>query len=125
MRASGRVQGWHLKGRRLQDWRLQDPHCRPTCMCGGAALLAAAALTHAAPALVASPPVQCSNLHPLPRLCSSAVHGVLASLPRMTPEALQRFGQQLLGTGSEKAQRDITKKMLVRSGLFSAFFLCL
>ncbi|PRW59064.1 HASTY 1-like isoform X1 isoform B [Chlorella sorokiniana] len=43
----------------------------------------------------------------------SAVHGVLASLPKMTPEALQRFGQQLLGTGSEKTQRDITKKMLV------------
>ncbi len=45
--------------------------------------------------------------------CSSAVHGVLASLPNMTPDALQRFAQQLLGTGSEKAQRDLTKKMLV------------
>lgn len=43
------------------------------------------------------------------------MHGVLASLPKMTPDALQRFAQQLLGTGSEKAQRDLTKKMLVSS----------
>lgn len=67
---------------------------------------------------------ECQELHHLPPnqpsapICfhgtrSSAVHGVLASLPKMTPDALQRFGQQLLGTGSEKTQRDITKKMLV------------
>lgn len=55
---------------------------------------------------------------PCPHLLShsSAVHGVLASLPNMTPDALQRFAQQLLGTGSEKVQRDITKRMLVRPG---------
>lgn len=44
------------------------------------------------------------------------MHGVLASLPNMTPQALQRFREQLLATGGEKAQRDLTKKMLVRLG---------
>lgn len=63
----------------------------------------------------------CHPTNPLIPICfhatrSSAVHGVLASLPKMTPDALQRFGQQLLGTGSEKTQRDITKKMLVSLG---------
>ncbi|EFN51722.1 hypothetical protein CHLNCDRAFT_139890 [Chlorella variabilis] len=43
----------------------------------------------------------------------SAVHGVLASLPKMTPADLDRFRSSLLATGSEKAQRDLTKKMLV------------
>lgn len=53
----------------------------------------------------------------LPACRSSAVHGVLASLPKMTPADLDRFRSSLLATGSEKAQRDLTKKMLVRRGL--------
>jgi hypothetical protein len=44
---------------------------------------------------------------------SSAVHSVLASLPRTTPADLDRFRRQLLGLNSEKAQRDLTKRMLV------------
>lgn len=45
-------------------------------------------------------------LYPTPplRKCSSQVNGVLASLPKMTPQALATFRQQLLSTGSEKAQ---------------------
>jgi hypothetical protein len=48
-----------------------------------------------------------------PCRCSSAVHSVLASLPRTTPADLDRFRRQLLGLNSEKAQRDLTKRMLV------------
>jgi hypothetical protein len=35
----------------------------------------------------------------------------------MTPQALDQFRQSLRTTGSEKVQRDLTKKMLVRGGL--------
>ncbi|PSC73686.1 HASTY 1 [Micractinium conductrix] len=44
---------------------------------------------------------------------SSPAANVLASLPMMTPDALQQFCKQLGSTGSDKQQRDLTKKMLV------------
>ncbi|KAL4423234.1 hypothetical protein ABPG77_000026 [Micractinium sp. CCAP 211/92] len=44
---------------------------------------------------------------------SSPASGVLASLPNMSPDTLQRFRTQLAATGGDKGQRDLTKRMLV------------
>lgn len=41
---------------------------------------------------------------------------MLLSLPNMTGEKLEGFKSTLLGTGSEKAQREAIKKLLVRGG---------
>jgi hypothetical protein len=59
-------------------------------------------------------PSVCPHTPPWLPARSSAVHSVLASLPKMTPQALDQFRQSLRTTGSEKVQRDLTKKMLVR-----------
>ena len=61
----------------------------------------------------------------LPHLPLAAHAGVLASLPKMTPQALDQFRQSLRTTGSEKVQRDLTKKMLVRGGWAGVWAGCL
>jgi exportin-5 len=53
----------------------------------------------------------------------SAAHGVLRSLPGMTPEREAAFGAAFLATGSEKEQRNAIKRMLVEAcgrGSFAA-----
>lgn len=68
----------------------------------------------------ASPHRPTSPLLDDPLACSSAAAGVLSSLPNMSPEALQHFRTQLAATGSEKGQRDLTKKMLVGACMHGA-----
>ncbi|GAB4816646.1 hypothetical protein N2152v2_003692 [Parachlorella kessleri] len=46
---------------------------------------------------------------------ASAAPSVLLSLPGMTPDKLEAFRKTLFGTGSEKAQRDAIKRLLLEA----------